>query len=308
MQPIISISNTSKIYTSGFQALDNINLDINKGEIFALLGPNGAGKTTLIACICGTINATHGSIKINGWDNVKDYKKTRSIVGLVPQELVTEAFESTWTTIKFSRGLFGKPKNDAYLQDILTKLSLWDKRHEQIRFLSGGMKRRLLIAKALAHEPEILFLDEPSAGVDVELRQSMWELIKKLKKNGTTIILTTHYIEEAEMMADHVGIIDAGKLIVVDEKKSLMNSLGKKQIIINLSEPLSEIPVPFAPFNLQIENNGKSILYNYNINQDKDALKKLLATINELNISIQDVITRESSLEEIFVDIIKGKK
>jgi ABC-2 type transport system ATP-binding protein len=308
MQPIISISNTSKIYTSGFQALDNINLDINKGEIFALLGPNGAGKTTLIACICGTINATHGSIKINGWDNVKDYKKTRSIVGLVPQELVTEAFESTWTTIKFSRGLFGKPKNDAYLQDILTKLSLWDKRHEQIRFLSGGMKRRLLIAKALAHEPEILFLDEPSAGVDVELRQSMWELIKKLKKNGTTIILTTHYIEEAEMMADHVGIIDAGKLIVVDEKKSLMNSLGKKQIIINLSEPLSEIPVPFAPFNLQIENNGKSILYNYNINQDKDALKKLLATINELNISIQDVITRESSLEEIFVDIIKSKK
>jgi ABC-2 type transport system ATP-binding protein len=308
MQPIISISNTSKIYTSGFQALDNINLDINKGEIFALLGPNGAGKTTLIACICGTINATHGSIKINGWDNVKDYKKTRSIVGLVPQELVTEAFESTWTTIKFSRGLFGKPKNDAYLQDILTKLSLWDKRHEQIRFLSGGMKRRLLIAKALAHEPEILFLDEPSAGVDVELRQSMWELIKKLKKNGTTIILTTHYIEEAEMMADHVGIIDAGKLIVVDEKKSLMNSLGKKQIIINLSEPLSEIPVPFAPFNLQIENNGKSILYNYNINQDKDALKKLLVTINELNISIQDVITRESSLEEIFVDIIKGKK
>jgi ABC-2 type transport system ATP-binding protein len=308
MHSIISINNLSKIYTSGFQALDNINLDIKKGEIFALLGPNGAGKTTLIACICGTINATHGSIKINGWDNVRDYKKTRSIVGLVPQELVTEAFESTWTTVKFSRGLFGKKKDDAYLQDILTKLSLWDKRHEQIRFLSGGMKRRLLIAKALAHEPEILFLDEPSAGVDVELRQSMWELIKKLKENGTTIILTTHYIEEAEMMADRVGIIDAGKLIIVDDKKSLMHSLGKKQILIELSESLSNLPEPLAPFNLQIENNGKSVLYHYNINQDKDALKKLLVTINELNISIQDVITRESSLEEIFVDIIKGKK
>lgn len=308
MHSIISINNLSKIYTSGFQALDNINLDIKKGEIFALLGPNGAGKTTLIACICGTINATHGSIKINGWDNVRDYKKTRSIVGLVPQELVTEAFESTWTTVKFSRGLFGKKKDDAYLQDILTKLSLWDKRHEQIRFLSGGMKRRLLIAKALAHEPEILFLDEPSAGVDVELRQSMWELIKKLKENGTTIILTTHYIEEAEMMADRVGIIDAGKLIIVDDKKSLMHSLGKKQILIELSESLSNLPEPLAPFNLQIENNGKSVLYHYNINQDKDALKKLLVTINELNISIQDVITSESSLEEIFVDIIKGKK
>jgi ABC-2 type transport system ATP-binding protein len=308
MQSIITIKNTNKVYSSGFRALNNINLTINKGEIFALLGPNGAGKTTLIGCICGTINASSGTITVKNNDNVRDYKKTRSIIGLVPQEIATEAFETVWATVKFSRGLFGKKRNDAYLEEILSQLSLWDKRHEQIRFLSGGMKRRLLIAKALSHEPEILFLDEPSAGVDVELRQSMWQLIKNLQKNGTTIIPTTHYIEEAEMMADRVGVIHAGELIIVDEKKSLMNSLGKKTILIDLTDSLSRLPESLASFSLQLEDNGSRLVYFYNTNKDKDALKNLLNEVNRLGINIQDVFTKESTLEEIFVDIIKSKK
>jgi ABC-2 type transport system ATP-binding protein len=307
MSPAISIQNVSKVYAENFIALKDINLDIHKGEIFALLGPNGAGKTTLIGCICGTIKMTSGVIEINGQDNVNHYKSTRSIVGLVPQEISTEAFETVWATLKFSRGLFGKRRDDHYLQQVLKSLSLWDKKDSQIRFLSGGMKRRLLIAKALSHEPEILFLDEPTAGVDVELRQSMWELVKDLKKRGTTIILTTHYIEEAELMADRVGVINDGKLILVDNKNALMKTLGQKTIEIEVDESLDHLPQDLNKLGVLYDADKRALHYNYNLNVNPDALKELLLILQASHIKIKDIKSMESSLEDIFVNIIKTK-
>ena len=307
MRPAISIQNVSKVYAENFMALKEINLDIHKGEIFALLGPNGAGKTTLIGCICGTIKITSGAIEINGHDNVTHYKNTRSIVGLVPQEISTEAFETVWATLKFSRGLFGKRRDDQYLQQVLKSLSLWDKKDSQIRFLSGGMKRRLLIAKALSHEPEILFLDEPTAGVDVELRQSMWDLVRELKKRGTTIILTTHYIEEAELMADRVGVINDGKLILVDNKNSLMKTLGQKTIEIELDESLERLPHDLNNLGAFYDADKKALQYNYNLNVNPNALKEFLAILQASHIKIRDIKSMESSLEDIFVNIIRAK-
>ena len=307
MRPAISIKNVSKVYAENFMALKEINLDIHKGEIFALLGPNGAGKTTLIGCICGTIKITSGAIEINGHDNVTHYKNTRSIVGLVPQEISTEAFETVWATLKFSRGLFGKRRDDQYLQQVLKSLSLWDKKDSQIRFLSGGMKRRLLIAKALSHEPEILFLDEPTAGVDVELRQSMWDLVRELKKRGTTIILTTHYIEEAELMADRVGVINDGKLILVDNKNSLMKTLGQKTIEIELDESLERLPHDLNNLGAFYDPDKKALQYNYNLNVNPNALKEFLAILQASHIKIRDIKSMESSLEDIFVNIIRAK-
>jgi len=307
MRPAISIQNVSKVYAENFMALKEINLDIHKGEIFALLGPNGAGKTTLIGCICGTIKITSGAIEINGHDNVTHYKNTRSIVGLVPQEISTEAFETVWATLKFSRGLFGKRRDDQYLQQVLKSLSLWDKKDSQIRFLSGGMKRRLLIAKALSHEPEILFLDEPTAGVDVELRQSMWDLVRELKKRGTTIILTTHYIEEAELMADRVGVINDGKLILVDNKNSLMKTLGQKTIEIELDESLERLPQDLNNLGAFYDADKKALQYNYNLNVNPNALKEFLAILQASHIKIRDIKSMESSLEDIFVNIIRAK-
>jgi len=307
MSPAISIQNVSKVYAENFIALKDINLDIHKGEIFALLGPNGAGKTTLIGCICGTIKTTSGVIEINGQDNVINYKSTRSIVGLVPQEISTEAFETVWATLKFSRGLFGKRRDDQYLQQVLKSLSLWDKKDSQIRFLSGGMKRRLLIAKALSHEPEILFLDEPTAGVDVELRQSMWELVKDLKKRGTTIILTTHYIEEAELMADRVGVINDGKLILVDNKNTLMKTLGQKTIEIEIDQSLDRLPQDLNNLGVFYDADKKALQYNYNLNVNPDALKEFLLILQASHIKIKDIKSMESSLEDIFVNIIKAK-
>ena len=307
MRPAISIKNVSKVYAENFMALKEINLDIHKGEIFALLGPNGAGKTTLIGCICGTIKITSGAIEINGHDNVTHYKNTRSIVGLVPQEISTEAFETVWATLKFSRGLFGKRRDDQYLQQVLKSLSLWDKKDSQIRFLSGGMKRRLLIAKALSHEPEILFLDEPTAGVDVELRQSMWDLVRELKKRGTTIILTTHYIEEAELMADRVGVINDGKLILVDNKNSLMKTLGQKTIEIELDESLERLPHDLNNLGAFYDADKKALQYNYNLNVNPNALKEFLAILQASHIKIRDIKSMESSLEDIFVNIIRAK-
>lgn len=307
MSPAISIQNVNKVYAENFIALKDINLDIHKGEIFALLGPNGAGKTTLIGCICGTIKTTSGVIEINGQDNVINYKSTRSIVGLVPQEISTEAFETVWATLKFSRGLFGKRRDDQYLQQVLKSLSLWDKKDSQIRFLSGGMKRRLLIAKALSHEPEILFLDEPTAGVDVELRQSMWELVKDLKKRGTTIILTTHYIEEAELMADRVGVINDGKLILVDNKNTLMKTLGQKTIEIEIDQSLDRLPQDLNNLGVLYDAVKKALQYNYNLNVNPNALKEFLLILQLSHINIKDIKSRESSLEDIFVNIIKAK-
>ena len=307
MSPAISIQNVSKVYAENFIALKNINLDIHKGEIFALLGPNGAGKTTLIGCICGTIKTTSGAIEINGQDNVINYKSTRSIVGLVPQEISTEAFETVWATLKFSRGLFGKRRDDQYLQQVLKSLSLWNKKDSQIRFLSGGMKRRLLIAKALSHEPEILFLDEPTAGVDVELRQSMWELVKDLKKRGTTIILTTHYIEEAELMADRVGVINDGKLILVDNKNTLMKTLGQKTIEIEIDQSLDRLPQDLNNLGVFYDADKKALQYNYNLNVNPNALKEFLLILQLSHIKIKDIKSMESSLEDIFVNIIKAK-
>ncbi len=307
MSPAISIQNVSKVYAENFIALKDINLDIHKGEIFALLGPNGAGKTTLIGCICGTIKMTSGVIEINGQDNVTHYKSTRSIVGLVPQEISTEAFETVWATLKFSRGLFGKRRDDQYLQQVLKSLSLWDKKDSQIRFLSGGMKRRLLIAKALSHEPEILFLDEPTAGVDVELRQSMWELVKDLKKRGTTIILTTHYIEEAELMADRVGVINDGKLILVDNKNTLMKTLGQKTIEIEIDQSLDHLPQDLNNLGVLYDADKKALQYNYNLNVNPNALKEFLLILQLSHIKIKDIKSMESSLEDIFVNIIKAK-
>ncbi len=304
MSAIIEINHLTKVYDCGFQALKGINLKIQPGEIFALLGPNGAGKTTLISIICGIVNPSDGEVKVDGHDIVRDYRQARRKIGLVPQELSTTSFESVLSTLEFSRGLFGKPPAPEYLQQVLKDLSLWDKRNSRIMTLSGGMKRRLLIAKALSHQPEILFLDEPTAGVDVELRRDMWRLVHKLRDQGVTIILTTHYIEEAEEMADRIGVINQGKIIMVDHKQALMNKLGKKQLILQLQQPLSTIPEPLIQQALELEDDGHSLVYTYDIQQQKNGIPELLRQLNELNIDVRDLRTQESSLEDIFVNMV----
>jgi len=301
----ISVCNLSKIYKSGFQALKNINLEIRSGEIFALLGPNGAGKTTLISIICGIVNKSSGTVRANGHDNVSQYKVTRSLIGLVPQELTTDAFETVWATVNFSRGLFGLSPNTAYIEKILKDLSLWDKRDSRIMTLSGGMKRRVLIAKALSHEPKILFLDEPTAGVDVELRRDMWELVRQLRKTGVTIILTTHYIDEAEEMADRIGVINKGEIILIEEKKALMAKLGKKQIALELARPLKAIPKTLAKYQLVLSASGKTMTHTYDARADKDGIAALLEDIRKAKITFNDIETKQSSLEEIFVSLVR---
>ncbi len=307
MQPIIKISDLSKTYESGHQALSNVNLDINDGEILALLGPNGAGKTTLISIICGIVASSTGSVTVAGHDTVKDYRFTRSLIGLVPQELTLGAFDSVWNTVNFSRGLFGKEPNPAYLEQLLKDLSLFDKKDSELRELSGGMKRRVLIAKALSHEPRILFLDEPTAGVDVELRKDMWQLVRGLHKSGVTIILTTHYIEEAEEIADRVGVISAGKLLLVDNKDNLMRELGKKQLALELKQPVDQLPESLAPYNLEISADGAQLIYTYNTTGERTGITALLQAVNAAGLSLKDLNTSQSSLEEIFVKLLKAK-
>lgn len=307
MQPIISVKNLNKTYADGFQALKDINLDIQKGEILALLGPNGAGKTTLIGIICGIVNASGGEVWVDGHHIVNDYKAARSKIGLVPQELTTDAFESVLNTVKFSRGLFGKPPNPEYLQKVLSDLSLLDKQDSKIMALSGGMKRRVMIAKALSHEPQILFLDEPSAGVDVELRREMWQMVQLLRENGVTIILTTHYIEEAEEMADRIGVINNGELVLVEDKAKLMQKLGKKQLRLQLQAPLSEIPKALSDYSLELAADGHDLLYTYDAQSEQTGIATLLRQLEKNNIDFKDLHSSESSLEEIFVSLVRSK-
>jgi ABC-2 type transport system ATP-binding protein len=306
--PIILVQGVNKTYASGFQALKNITLEIKRGEIFALLGPNGAGKTTLISIICGIVNATSGMIIADGHDTVRDYRAARATIGLVPQELHTDSFESVWATVKFSRGLFGKAPNAAYLEKILRDLSLWDKRDVKIKELSGGMKRRVLIAKALAHEPTILFLDEPSAGVDVELRHDMWRMIRELRAQGTTIILTTHYIEEAEDMADRIGVINQGELIIVEDKELLMRNLGKKQLTLTLRQALTSIPTGLSAWHLALANDGYALIYSFDIQEEETGIAELLRELGEHGIEFKDLRSSESSLEDIFVSLVHQPK
>ena len=305
LQPIIQITNVNKVYASGFKALDTINLAIKPAEIFALLGPNGAGKTTLISTICGIIDATSGQIIVDGKDIVSGYRHTRGLIGLVPQELATDAFETVWTTVSFSRGLFGKKSNPAFIEKTLKSLSLWDKKDNKMMELSGGMKRRVMIAKALSHEPVILFLDEPTAGVDVELRKDMWQLVRQLRDDGVTIILTTHYIEEAEEIADRIGVIKNGQLILVENKVALMNQLGKKQLILDLKEPLTEIPSSMADFNLHIKNDGLQLIYSYDTTNEHTGISVLLQHLSAASIAFKDIKTDQSSLEDIFVSLVR---
>ena len=305
MQPIIQITDVNKVYATGFKALNNINLSIKTAEIFALLGPNGAGKTTLISTICGIVDATSGKITVEGKDIVSDYRHTRALIGLVPQELTTDAFETVWATVSFSRGLFGKKPNPAFIEKTLKSLSLWDKKDNKMIELSGGMKRRVMIAKALSHEPKILFLDEPTAGVDVELRKDMWELVRQLRNDGVTIILTTHYIEEAEEIADRIGVIKNGQLILVEDKVTLMNQLGKKQLILDLKEPLTEIPSTMANFNLQINNDGLQLVYSYDKTEEHTGISTLLQHLSTASIGFKDIKTDQSSLEDIFVSLVR---
>jgi ABC-2 type transport system ATP-binding protein len=304
MSAVVSISNLTKTYASGLQALKAVNLEIRKGEIFALLGPNGAGKTTLISIVCGIVTPTTGTVLAGGHDIRSDYRGARSKIGLVPQELHTDMFESVWGTVCFSRGLFGKPPDAAHLEKVLRELSLWDKRHDKIMTLSGGMKRRVLIAKALSHEPEILFLDEPTAGVDVELRRDMWALVRRLRDTGVTIILTTHYIDEAEEMADRIGVISKGSLILVEDKTTLMKKLGKKQLTLHLLKPLQTIPAELAHWRLSLKANGSDLEYNFDTSEEDTGIPALLARINELGIAFTDLQTRQSSLEDIFVSLV----
>ena len=308
MQPIISDSNLTKTYASGFQALKNIHLQIRKGEIFALLGPNGAGKTTLISIICGIVNPTQGTILADGHDIIRDYRAARSRIGLVPQELTTDAFESVWDTVKFSRGLFGKPPNPAYLEKVLRDLSLWEKRDSRIMALSGGMKRRVMIAKALSHEPHILFLDEPTAGVDVELRRSMWEMVRGLRENGVTIILTTHYIEEAQEMADRIGVINKGEIILTEDKAVLMKKLGSKKLTLQLRQPLQSIPAALAGARLELANDGNELVYTFDTQGERTGIATLLSNLSEHGITIRDLQTQESSLEDIFVSLVSARR
>ena len=304
MQSVIDIQNLSKSYDDGFQSLKNIDLKIKKGEIFALLGPNGAGKTTLISIICGIVNATEGSVQVAGFDIKRDFRETRSRIGLVPQELTTDAFETVWDTVNFSRGLFGKLKDIKHIEKILKELSLWDKRDNRILTLSGGMKRRVLIAKALSHEPEILFLDEPTAGVDVELRKDMWNVVRELRDSGVTIILTTHYIEEAEMMADRIGVIRAGEIILVDEKTELMRKLGEKQLTIHLQEKLKAVPMALAKHDLALAKDGEALVSTYDTKAERTGITSLLADLSKQKIGFNDIETSERSLEDIFVTLV----
>jgi len=306
--PIISVSGLSKTYAGGFQALKAVDLEIRPGEIFALLGPNGAGKTTLISIICGIVNPSAGAVLADGHDIVRDYRAARSKIGLVPQELSTDAFESVWDTVKFSRGLFGKPPNPAYLEKVLKDLSLWDKKDSKIMALSGGMKRRVMIAKALSHEPKILFLDEPTAGVDVELRRDMWEMVRGLRASGVTIILTTHYIEEAELMADRIGVISKGEIILVEDKAALMEKLGKKQLTLTLQEPLAAIPAELTGEPLELSGDGTELTYTFDTSADRTGIAGLLRRLGEHGIDFKDLKTEESSLEEIFVSLVRGAR
>jgi len=306
MTNIVSIKNISKIYNNKFKALDDLSLEIKEGEIFALLGPNGAGKSTLINIICGIVTPTSGNVLVNNYDNIKDFRKTRAMIGIVPQELHLEAFETVWDNVCYSRGLYGKSNNFNYIEQILKELSLWDKRSNKLRELSGGMKRRVLIAKSLSHQPSILFLDEPSASVDVELRKDMWEVIKRLKSNGVTIILTTHYIEEAEEIADRVGIINQGKIIVVEKKDELIKKLGQKKLIIELHQKISKISDKLSNYNLILSNGGTQITYIYDTTNERTGITTLLNLIREEGLSLKDINTEKSSLEDIFIHLVKG--
>ena len=307
-QPIITVSKLSKTYASGFQALKNINLDIRHGEIFALLGPNGAGKTTLISIICGIVNPTQGVVRADGHDIIAEYRAARSMIGLVPQELTTDAFETVWATVTFSRGLFGKPANPDYIEKVLRDLSLWDRKDSKIITLSGGMKRRVMIAKALSHEPQILFLDEPTAGVDVELRRDMWQTVRALRESGVTIILTTHYIHEAEEMADRIGVINNGEIIVVEEKAELMRKLGKKQLTLQLHSKLDGIPGELAGYGLELTPDGSELIYTYDSQTERTGITALLADLNRTGIKFKDLQTKQSSLEDIFVSLVKERR
>jgi ABC-2 type transport system ATP-binding protein len=301
---ILSIRQLRKAYGTGVEALKSVDLDINRGEIFALLGPNGAGKTTLINIVCGIVTPTSGEVLVDGKNWQEDFRHARSRIGLVPQELTTEAFEPVWNTVTFSRGLYGKPRDDAFTEDLLKRLSLWDKRKTIMMHLSGGMKRRVMIAKALSHEPEILFLDEPSAGVDVELRRDMWELVRKLRADGTTIILTTHYIEEAEEMADRVGVISRGELIAVDEKKALMVKMGRKTLDIMLAEPIEKIPPELSQWKLRLEDDGHVLCYEFDSHAERTGIASLMRGLGDLGIAYKDLSTHQSSLEDIFVELV----
>jgi ABC-2 type transport system ATP-binding protein len=308
MPPVISISNLTKTYASGLQALKSINLEIHKGEIFALLGPNGAGKTTLINIVCGIVTPSSGAVTVDGHDIEHEYRAARSKIGLVPQELATDTFETVWATVSFSRGLFGRPPNAGHIEKVLRDLSLWEKRNDKIMTLSGGMKRRVLIAKALSHEPEILFLDEPTAGVDVELRRDMWALVRRLRESGVTIILTTHYIDEAEEMADRIGVINKGELIVVANKIELMKKLGKKQLTLSLLEPLASIPFELSDWRLALKSNGCELEYTFDGRDESTGVPTLLKRLSEMGVEFKDLNTRQSSLEDIFVDLVSNRK
>jgi ABC-2 type transport system ATP-binding protein len=305
MSPIISVANLSKTYGSSFKALNNVNLDIKRGEIFALLGPNGAGKTTLISIICGIANLSEGRVTVGGHDINANYRAARSLIGLVPQELHTDAFESVWATVSFSRGLFGKPKDPAHIEKVLKSLSLWDKKDSNIITLSGGMKRRVMIAKALSHEPQILFLDEPTAGVDVELRKGMWEVVRALQASGVTIILTTHYIDEAEEMADRIGVINKGEIILVEDKARLMQKLGRKQLTLHLQSKVDAIPEALAAYRLELSEGGCELIYDYDTKGERTGITSLLGDLRNAGIHISDLDTRQSSLEDIFVSLVR---
>ncbi len=306
MHPAISVNNVSKVYAGGFEALKKINLDIDHGEIFALLGPNGAGKTTLISLICGIINATEGSVMVDGHDIYRDFRAARAMIGLVPQELTTDAFETVRATVTFSRGLFGKPADPGHIEQVLKSLSLWDKKDEKIMTLSGGMKRRVLIAKALAHEPQILFLDEPTAGVDVELRKAMWNVVRSLRASGVTIILTTHYIEEAEEMADRIGVISHGEIILVQDKNELMQKLGKKQLTLQLHESIEQIPAALSEYGLELSEHGDELIYTYDTRGERTGITALLSDLSQAGVKFKDISTTQSSLEDIFVSLVRN--
>lgn len=308
MESIVSIKNLSKTYAGGFKALSGVNLEIRRGEIIALLGPNGAGKTTLISAICGIVNPTEGSVHVDGKCIVTQFRETRSLIGLVPQELTTDAFETVWATVSFSRGLFGKPADPAFIEKVLKSVSLWDKKDNKIITLSGGMKRRLLIAKALSHDPWILFLDEPTAGVDVELRKDMWELVRSLRESGVTVILTTHYIEEAEEIADRIGIINNGELLLVEEKSELMRKLGKKQLILELKQELHELPASLAAFDLVLSEEGRRLTFTYDTQGERTGITSLLDDLRTAGIEFRDLQTTQSSLEEIFVKLVEESR
>jgi ABC-2 type transport system ATP-binding protein len=304
VEPILRVQGVSKTYASGFRALEPVDLDIRPGEIFALLGPNGAGKTTLIGIICGLVRASSGSVRVAGHDNVRDWRAARALIGLAPQELTTDAFETVWATVNFSRGLFGKPRDPAFLQRLLEDLSLWDKKSSKIMALSGGMKRRVMIAKALAHEPRLLFLDEPTAGVDVELRRDMWTLVRRLRDQGVTIILTTHYLEEAEEMADRVGVISRGRLILVEDKAALMEKMGRKQLTLHLQSPLAQIPAGLADYRLDLVDGGHQLVYTFDAASEATGIGPLMRRLAEAGVDYTDIQTRQSSLEDIFVDLV----